>query len=232
MGSLGTARGRIRGFTLIELLVVIAVVAVLLSLMLPALWGGRESARGVKCLAGLRSFGQAVVLYVNDHREHFPLSSHSAKSILAPDAWLQSLEPYGFEKISRRCIADPKREQKLTSYASNEHFEPLTPGIDYSPLTCKPLPGGRLIAHVRIGLVPRPWAAIYAFEPEGEGTIDHLNTHQFQTPKDVKAALAVTRHVGGTNMVFADGHARAWPWSDLGAGFSPVTSPFDPETAK
>lgn len=219
-------------FTLIELLVVIAVIALLISLLVPSLAGARKAAKGTVCLSGLRSMGQAVVLYCNDYREHYPISSHTAGSLIAADAWLTTLEEYGVDRRFRRCPLDEFREQKLTSYATNEHFEPLTPGIDYNPISRQPLPGGRTRAFDRIGLVPRPIATIYIYEPEGEGTTDHLNTHMFANAAQVRAAVAVTRHLGAGHYLFADGHASAWAWSNFSTRFSPQTSPFDPEVAR
>lgn len=219
-------------FTLIELLVVIAVTALLISLLLPALAGARKAAKGTVCLSGLRSMGQAVVMYCNANKEHFPISSHTAGSLIGPTAWLTTLEEYGVDRKFRRCLLDEFREQKLTSYATNEHFEPLTPGIDYNPITRQPLPGGRRRAFDRIGLLPRPTATIYIYEPEGEGTADHLNTHQFASADQVRAAVAVMRHLGAGHYLFADGHGSAWAWSDFEARFSPMTSPFDPEAAR
>jgi prepilin-type processing-associated H-X9-DG protein len=214
------------------LLVVIAVVGVLVSLLLPVLGKAHLAAKGAKCLANQRSIGQAVVMYGDQNREYYPVSSHSAGSVVSPGAWLQSLEPFGVIAPARICPADPFRASRFTSYATNEHFERLTPGIDYNPITRLPLPGGRPRAYDRAGLVPRPWAVIYAYEPSGEGTIDHLNTHQFQSPAHVAAALDVKRHLGSANFLFADGHAKAWAWSEWGPGFSPQTSPFDPATAR
>lgn len=134
-------------FTLIEVLVVIAVVAVLASLLLPSLAEARKAAKGTVCLSGLRSMGAAVHMYADASDDHFPISSHTAGSLVAPDAWLTTLEEYGVDRQFRRCPLDDLRAQKLTSYATNEHFEPLAPGIDYNPVTGGPLPGGGAYAH-------------------------------------------------------------------------------------
>lgn len=55
-----------RAFTLIELLVVIAVVAVLASLLLPALARSKDSARRIQCVNNIRQLGLASMMFWED----------------------------------------------------------------------------------------------------------------------------------------------------------------------
>lgn len=59
-------------FSLIELLVVIAVIAILASLMMPALGRAQSMGRSSACLSNLRQMGVAWHLYLGDHGDRFP----------------------------------------------------------------------------------------------------------------------------------------------------------------
>lgn len=82
-------------FTLVELLVVIGIIALLISILLPALNRAREAGNAVKCAAQLRQFGQGLIMYANDNRGMgAPMYDVSHGDNAFDPWWPARLQPY------------------------------------------------------------------------------------------------------------------------------------------
>ncbi|HIE50459.1 MAG TPA: prepilin-type N-terminal cleavage/methylation domain-containing protein [Armatimonadetes bacterium] len=72
-------RSHQRGFTLIELLVVIAIIAILAAILFPVFAKAREKARLTTCISNLKQLGNALMMYVQDYDEMFPVANQDSE---------------------------------------------------------------------------------------------------------------------------------------------------------
>jgi prepilin-type processing-associated H-X9-DG protein len=82
-------------FTLVELLVVIGIIALLISILLPALSGAQQRAYRLKCSSNLRQIGQGLLLYANDNRGVYPRTPANTGTGFTCFTGAAAIDPFG-----------------------------------------------------------------------------------------------------------------------------------------
>jgi prepilin-type N-terminal cleavage/methylation domain-containing protein/prepilin-type processing-associated H-X9-DG protein len=96
-GLLNAKRRPTNGFTLVELLVVIGIIALLISILLPALTRARQQASLVQCQSNLRQMGQAIIMYAGDNQGMLPFGfwgGGPAPNYDGETVWSVLIQPY------------------------------------------------------------------------------------------------------------------------------------------
>lgn len=196
-------KGR-RGFSLIELLVVIAIIAVLAGVASAAWERARGSSQAVRCLSQMRQLASAIHQWGADRGGEFPRSSHSAFAHRSR-GWQREILPYLGEAEGRvtpqlaaryfRCPSDTRTNG--TSYGLNVFFELDPDADDYE---------GAPARWRRASTLPSPSRTVLLAEIKTESSADHVMAH-FWSGSAEGSEVAVERHDGRSNFVFADGRA-------------------------
>ena len=225
---------RRRPFTLIELLVVIAIIAILASMLLPALQGARETARGALCLNNQKQIMLGSMSYAGDYDGFFIRAYDPNRD---PGNWwpqrLTILSYVGYGVLWD--IPTRNNSMELWNCPTARQLASLSPGVtlmwtyyrirndsnwvnynvatDNSSGTC---------CYLKVDAIPSPSQRIYSIDgiissanEQGcgivgvqSGAVTGYSAIQVSAPGTGQYCMAGFIHGGKANMAFCDGHVE------------------------
>jgi prepilin-type N-terminal cleavage/methylation domain-containing protein/prepilin-type processing-associated H-X9-DG protein len=230
-------------FTLVEMMVVVAVIAILASLLLPAIAKSKSKALRIKCVSNLRQVGQAFILYADDHKGQLtPLNSGGPwGSTIVPhnptNWWYQILTDGHYMPETNdvhgiwRCpeargddLNSPfgKRMDGYGPLEGKSYIPGLPSIIDYAYRMDGTKRGSHFLSEIKrpsqlwlVGDVgvPKDLKNI----PKGGYRTD-ITTFAPDASGDyphVTPKQPAARHDGKANVCFVDTHVEAWSYDDL-----------------
>jgi len=206
-------------FTLIELLVVIAIIAILASMLLPALNQARERAKSIKCMGQVKQIGSGLLMYTNDFDGFLPQHVNADSGYW----WFELIDgntvhsstpasPTAYIKNKQVWIC-PSDVQQFAAFHPNK----ISYGYNYRNLGRYSSSNPAQNVVMKITNIRNPSSVLMV--ADSKTTLAENKTRAYIEPTSAWTANVSKRHKNGSNIVFVDGHSSwaTFPEIDLGS---------------
>jgi len=209
-----------RAFTLVELLVVIAIIAILASLLLPAMSGSEAESKRAQCLSNLRQMGVAASIYTGEQADFYPIAYYDTQinGVACSVAWDTTTVESNPGLVLPGLLWQGQnvlRIQQCPAFigAADWNTDPYC-GYNYNTSYIGHGQYESIPQPARLSDVRRPFKTVLFGDGQFANGADKLMRAPFSNPGDAGfvgrwAGTQGFRHQNRSNTAFCDGHAES-----------------------
>ncbi|RYX82197.1 DUF1559 domain-containing protein [bacterium] len=212
-----------KAFTLIELLVVIAIIAILAAILFPVFSRARENARKTSCLSNMKQMGLGIVQYTQDYDGNYPQNYNGSTTSYG---WADAIQPYLKSTQIYQCPSDVSPPPSTTNAIPDAQEAGYT---DYSYNVSLGNAGCNAVVN-EAALQSSSLTGMFLENKASAGTGTNSNGSArtgtrgggSTTGMAASGSHDTLRHLDGSNICFADGHAKWYKGQADGLTFANV----------